>query len=117
MVIGHRLADDPLALTGLERREPVLAQETYIRSLESYLDMDLAPAERNLVNSRLSGAIFKLARVEARIGPGRAWQTLARSARVHPNPLKGGLKAVAAAMFGEWGFALLLDRRLVIDRS
>jgi hypothetical protein len=116
-VIGHRLESDPLALTGLERREPVLALATYVRSLESYLDMDLTPEERDLVNSRLSGAVFKLARSEAKSRTGRPWSTLARSARVHPNPLKGWLKFILAASLGDHGYALFLDQRGGIDRS
>jgi glycosyltransferase involved in cell wall biosynthesis len=117
LVIGHRLDEDPVALTGLERREPVLAQATYVRSLESYLDMDLNPSERHLVNSRLSGALFSLARAESATGAGRPRATLARAARIHPNPLKGWVKSILATVLGERGFALLLDQRDRIDRS
>jgi glycosyltransferase involved in cell wall biosynthesis len=116
-VIGHRMDDDPIALTGLERREPVLAQATYVRSLESYLDMELTPIERHLVTSRLSGAVLGLARAEARTGAGRPMATLARAARLHPDPLKGWVKSLVAAVLGERGFALMLDRHNGIDRS
>lgn len=117
LVIGHRLDDDPVALTGLERREPVYARSTYVRTLETYLDMDMTPAERWRINAQLSGALLRLAQAEIETGSGRPWTTLVRSARIHSNPLKGWAKAIFSAVLGRRGYALLLDSRSKIDRS
>ena len=117
MAILYRLESDPIALTGLERREPVYAQGTYVRTLESCLEMKLTPEERRMVTARLSGALFGLARAEAATGTGRPRATLARAARMHPNPLKGWMKSILAAVLGERGFALVLDQHDRIDRS
>lgn len=117
MAIGHRLESDPVALTGLERREPIYALKTYIQTLEAFFEMELTPEERRMVTARLSGAVLGLARAEAATGAGRPMATLARAARLHPNPLKGWVKSGVAAVLGERGFALLLDQRNRIDRS
>jgi hypothetical protein len=117
LAVVHRLDHDSVALTGIERREPVYAGETYIRALETYLSEELTSEERKIVNSRLSGAIFRLARAEAATGVRRPWATLARAARVHPKPLKGWIKSIFAALLGKRGFSLLLDQRNRIDRS
>jgi len=117
LAIVHRLDGDPVALTGLERREPVYARRTYVHMLEAYLDMDMTPAERRRITGQLSGALLRLAQAEAETGGGRPWTTLVKSARIHYNPLKGWAKAIFAAMLGRRGYALLLDRQSRIDRS
>ena len=117
LVIGYRLDDDPIALTGLEKREPVYARQMYLRTLENYLDLDLTPEERRMVTARLSGARLRLAQAEAATGTGSPWSTLISAARVHPRPLTGWGKSLIAGLFGARGYAYLLDSRERVDRS
>lgn len=117
LVTTYRLEDDPIALTGLEKREPVYARQMYIRTLEAYLDLDLTERERRMVTGRLSGARLRLAQAETVTGTGSPRATLISAAKVHPKPLVGWSKSAIAAVFGARGYAWLLDRRPLLDRS
>lgn len=116
LVTTHRLDDDPIALTGLEKREPVYARRMILKGLEAHLDHDLTPWERRMVRGSVSGARLRLAQALAAEGS-PAWSTLVAAARIHPKPWLGWGKSLFAGVFGARGYAWLLDSRAKIDRS
>lgn len=113
-----RLEDDALALTALERNDPVQACALRLRYLEQVAHaQDLRRQEKTLVQSRLSGAQYMLARSLLAEDRSRARQYFVRSALSHPSPWKGWLKALSGLALGAKGLQLLHRKPDAIDRS
>jgi glycosyltransferase involved in cell wall biosynthesis len=118
LAILHRLDDDPHALTGYARRDPVSYRTFVLRTLEPCDSIDLSPEDRHLVAIVRHLWLLHLARAEAETGQPRPWATLARAARSHPVPLKGWVKAAVLGLAGPRGYALFLHTAPPrIDRS
>lgn len=117
MAEAERLEGDTQALTVVQQAKRVYYRQMALRVLER-IDMTRAnPAEQTLIRRRMSGARLALAlalEAEDRAGA-RAliWQ----SAREHPEPLKGWIKAIMARLFGARGVQALNRAPAALDRS
>ena len=103
-----RLEGDGIALTGLEKREPLYCRRMIVRYLEGLLPMDMTQGQRGMVRRSLSGALFRQAEVEAHSDRRAALRSLLRAARLHPDPLTGWGKSAAAGLLGRRGFRMIL---------
>lgn len=113
----RRLEGDDSSITSLHRKKALYARQMHVRYLDALVGDDLTPAQRRLVNGRLSGALFRMAEVERLTDRGAALRTLARSARLNPSAVKGWGKAALAALGGAPAYRWLLRRNAALDRS
>ncbi len=113
----RRLPGDRQAVTSLRRTKGSYAQKMHVHFLEKLLARPLTRDQERLVSRRLSGACFLLARELSQDDRTTALHMLGKSARMHPLPLLGWLKAAIAAGLGQTGYRLLLARHDMLDRS
>lgn len=113
----RRLAQDGIALTSLERTDPLQARQLHAHYLRALLPCPLTHPQRDMVNRLLSGAEFHVAEALAGTDPGAARKMLMQSARHHPSALKGWGKASAGILFGQPGFSWLRRNHTTLDRS
>ena len=117
MVQAERVADDTVALTRLEQTEPLATSEMHVHYLEKLIGAGLTPAQRQLVRRKLSGALLIQANAEFLERPKTTYKTLWRAARIHPNPLKGWAKTIAAAVMGPAAIRRMRQSHLELDRG
>lgn len=113
----QRLDDDPIALTGLEKKDPIKACQLRLGYIEQVASADLPLQDRKVVKARLSGAQYQLARRQLKENPVQARVLLIRSALSHTSIIKGWGKALSAFFLGEFGFHLMSRTPSHIDRS
>lgn len=113
----QRLPGDGDSITSLNRKNALYACQMHVRILERLVPRDLRPDQRQLVNRLLSGAEFRLAQVLRRTDRRAALRMLMQSARRHPKPVTGWVKAGLAGVLGDRGYRLVLDRHRALDRS
>ncbi|WP_164738134.1 glycosyltransferase family 2 protein [Frigidibacter oleivorans] len=112
-----RLPGDGDSITSLTRKDPAYARQMHCRYLQALAARPLSPARRALVERMLSGAEFRLAQALHPAEPADARRLAIRAARRHPRPLTGWAKALLALLFGQRGYAWVLDRSRPLDRS
>ena len=112
-----RLEGDQNAITSLHRTKKLYGRQMHVHYLERLLARDMTPAQRRLANQRMSGALFRTAEVMSETDRTGAWKLLRQAARIHPSPLKGWIKAVAAGILGPRGYRLLQMQYNPLDRS
>ncbi len=113
----ERLAGDEMAITALRRKKRVYARQMALRVLEGIDQGRLTGPDQAMVRRMSSGARVHLATAmgadQRRAARSLIWQ----SAREHPEPLRGWLKAAAALCFGERGLMALQRGTDPLDRS
>ncbi len=112
-----RLEGDTTSITSLRRTKRLYAAQMKNQYLEALLPHPLSPAQTQLVRKQLSGALFKTAEVLHESDKRGARQLLWRSARGHPEPLKGWIKALLACVLGARGYNSVAVQPKVLDRS
>ncbi|MCA8882264.1 MAG: glycosyltransferase family 2 protein [Rhodobacteraceae bacterium] len=105
-----RRAGDDDALSALRGRDPILASDLKLRHFRGILARAQDPNDRALAARALSDALLQRAGLIRGQGGGGYWGALAASARSHPSPLKGWIKAVRAAVAGH-------RSRATVDRT
>lgn len=112
-----RLPGDGDSITSLTRKNPTYARQMHCRYLQALAARPLSPDRRALVERMLSGAEFRLAQALHPAEPADARRLAIRAALRHPRPLTGWAKALLAILFGQRGYAWVLDRSRPLDRS
>lgn len=113
----RRMDGDAVAAVDLFRTDPLAAYGFRQRRFDMLLDHPMPPPMRDLVRRRASGNLLHLAQLRAAAGaPGRV-KDLVRSARLHPAPLRGWLKALPPLVLGQRGFGLVLGSQDAFSRA
>jgi glycosyltransferase involved in cell wall biosynthesis len=113
----RRLPGDDGAITAMRRTRQVYFRQMALRVLEGIDQARLSPSERDMTRRMLSGARLQLANALAPEDQASARALIWQSAREHPDPLRGWLKALVARGFGARGLALLQRGPAPLDRS
>lgn len=114
---ARRLTDDAGALSSIEHKHPVEAATARVQFISSLLNEELTPELHHLVRRGTSGALLMLAAAEATENTGSHRRTAISSARQHPSPLKGWLKALPPLLLGRVGYKISLRRHKAFTRS
>lgn len=106
----RRLPGDDMALSNLESTKRLRYRALHLLFLERLAARPwLTAAQRAVVDRTMSGVLLTLADAQAEAGETRAARrSLLRSARLHPSPLKGWIKAMPALLLGRGGSRLAL---------
>lgn len=95
-----RRPGDADALSGLRARDPWLASDLKLRHFRGILERTSDPRDRALAAGALSDTLLQRAGLIREAGRAGYWGMLARSARAHPAPAKGWVKALRAVLAG-----------------
>lgn len=113
----QRLPGDDAAITAMRRTRQVYFRTMALRVLEGIDQTRLSPPERDMTRRMLSGARLQLANAMAPEDRASARALIWQSAREHPNPVRGWIKALVARGLGDRGLAIFQRRPAPLDRS
>jgi glycosyltransferase involved in cell wall biosynthesis len=113
----QRLEGDTDSITSLHRKNALYARQMHVRILAKLRARALRPDQERLVDRLLSGAEFRMAEVLRRTDRPAARRVLIQSARRHPRPTVGWIKAILAASLGARGFQIVSGKNRALDRS
>lgn len=111
MAQARRLDGDEIALSSIERHRPLETARLHAAFMCNLLEQKMTPEARALTARHTSGALLRLAEAEAESDPVTARQSLWRSARVHPQKIKGFLKILPPLLLGKRGYGMVLRDR------
>ena len=114
LAVIRRMPDDAMPLTAIEDADPLAAIDLHLRHLHKLQQRELSPSHRELVDLKISGALFRKALISAQ--PHRR-TGLIEAAKQHPNQLRGWAKSSLAMLLGNRMDPMLGLSRKKISRA